>query len=461
MEVNLWLGPPGTGKTHKLMDILEDELKTTAPEKIAYVTFTKKGAEEGVTRALERFPQFKRNQFPYFRTLHSLAFKQMELRRNNVMNWDDYRTFSKKIGMHFVGYYTEDLVNNDDKYLFWIDLYRNNPKAANAIMGELDTLKLDYVRRSYKEYKRTFARIDYTDMVEQYIHNNISVPVEVAIIDEAQDLTTLQWRMVLIAFRRCKRIYIAGDDDQAIYQWSGADVDYFLGITGSINVLRHSHRLPKLVLDFSKKITSQIGQRIEKAYSDKGEQGEVIYVNDINEVPINLAKSYMFLSRNNTFLDAVDTMLMRRGCMFAHKGEPKATQSDLEVIKTYERVRKALQQTTDEGELITKNFKEGDLTHPWYDRIKWKQDKIDYMRDIIKNKITLTKPMINVSTIHSVKGGEADNVVLLLDVTKSVYENLQTNPDSEHRVFYVGATRAKEKLYVVNAKSRYSYPLLP
>ena len=53
------------------------------------------------------------------------------------------------------------------------------------------------------------------------------------------------------------------------------------------------------------------------------------------------------------------------------------------------------------------------------------------------------EPRLRVSTIHKAKGGECDNVVVLLDVGKIVYNAYIKNPDDEHRIFYVAVTRAK------------------
>ena len=57
-------------------------------------------------------------------------------------------------------------------------------------------------------------------------------------------------------------------------------------------------------------------------------------------------------------------------------------------------------------------------------------------------------PRLVLSTIHKAKGGEADNVALLLESTKACCT--LSEPDAERRVFYVGATRAKQKLFVVD-----------
>ena len=62
------------------------------------------------------------------------------------------------------------------------------------------------------------------------------------------------------------------------------------------------------------------------------------------------------------------------------------------------------------------------------------------------------KPRIELSTIHAAKGGEATNVVLLTDLTQNTMKGYERNPDDENRLFYVGATRTKENLHIVEPK---------
>ena len=64
-------------------------------------------------------------------------------------------------------------------------------------------------------------------------------------VDEAQDLTPLQWDMVVKMSEGVERVYIAGDDDQAIYEWNGADVTLFQTFPGKSLVLKKSVRLNK------------------------------------------------------------------------------------------------------------------------------------------------------------------------------------------------------------------------
>jgi len=43
-------GPPGTGKTYRLMQYVEEELKKTEPSKIAYIAFSNAAADEARRR---------------------------------------------------------------------------------------------------------------------------------------------------------------------------------------------------------------------------------------------------------------------------------------------------------------------------------------------------------------------------------------------------------------------------
>ncbi len=48
-------------------------------------------------------------------------------------------------------------------------------------------------------------------------------------IDEAQDLSQSQWGMPKSIWDKTEHTYLPGDDDQAIFSYAGADVDYFVG----------------------------------------------------------------------------------------------------------------------------------------------------------------------------------------------------------------------------------------
>ena len=66
-------------------------------------------------------------------------------------------------------------------------------------------------------------------------------------------------------------------------------------------------------------------------------------------------------------------------------------------------------------------------------------------------------PQILVSTIHHVKGGEAKNVAVLLDATRKTRGNVFNDIDEELRILYVGVTRTKENLYLIDSSNGDGY----
>ncbi len=62
-------------------------------------------------------------------------------------------------------------------------------------------------------------------------------------------------------------------------------------------------------------------------------------------------------------------------------------------------------------------------------------------------------PKIILGTIHSVKGGQADVVFISPDVSPEGCESLAKNPASIYRAFYVGLTRAREEVRLLQNSS--------
>ena len=85
-------GPPGTGKTTTLLNLVDKALaEGTPPHKIAFFAFTRKAASEAKERASVRFGLDPKADLPYFRTIHSLAFFLTGLKSDQLMTAEHYR----------------------------------------------------------------------------------------------------------------------------------------------------------------------------------------------------------------------------------------------------------------------------------------------------------------------------------------------------------------------------------
>ena len=91
-------GPPGTGKTtwilNKVDELLEQGIK---PNRIALVSFTNKAVDEFIDRSLKRFSKYTREDFPWFRTIHSLCNKCGDGRK--ILSQQDLNKFAKSHGI--------------------------------------------------------------------------------------------------------------------------------------------------------------------------------------------------------------------------------------------------------------------------------------------------------------------------------------------------------------------------
>jgi superfamily I DNA/RNA helicase len=84
-------------------------------------------------------------------------------------------------------------------------------------------------------------------------------------------------------------------------------------------------------------------------------------------------------------------------------------------------------------------------------------DMQHYILNALKRGDNVKNPRIKLSTIHSIKGGEDDNILLIPDISYAAYKEYERNPSIEHRVFYVGVTRAKKNLHIMQPQTERFY----
>lgn len=489
------LGPPGTGKTTTLLNLVDEFIKKgVRPKEIGYFSFTKKAAIEAATRAAEKFKLSPEHDLTYFRTLHSFAFKLLGITKDKMMGKEDYREFGLRCNIPIkTASYSEDdgVFNSDNEYLTIIntarvkrmDLLECYDLRRNLLDIERDTLFL--LDQELKKYKAEKGLKDFTDLLEEFIEKDISPKFKVLFIDEAQDLSHLQWEMVRSIWKKSEKTYIAGDDDQAIFRWAGADIDHFIALKNEVDeiqTLKQSYRIPGgPIHELSQKIISRVKNRYEKDYKPRQETGLLKYYTDVTQVDMSKGE-WLILASAKHFLDDVKELCELQGWYYQYKGMNSISLELLLALNNWEDFRNSkefnylqiknmyryLGSNVAPGYRDAKTLKaeekytikdcmqnHGLLNNKvWYESFEG-VDTIteNYIRNMRANGEKINKiPRILMSTIHGAKGGEREKVLVLLDLTTAAIKQGDEEPDDLHRLFYTAFTRAKQELHIVDPR---------
>ena len=216
-NVKVLLASAGSGKTRRLIEEVAKELETRRAEEIAFVTFTRKGAEEGLRRVCSKL-MYEPDDLPYFRTLHSLTFHALNYKGNQMFGKLDQRKFNKEFGYDVNRHEVSTgkvAPTRDSKYLDFYDMERSGAMTSKQLAeSDIEYGYYKQIVKHYEEYKAREQKIDFFDCLIKYVQIGEPLPVKVAMIDECQDITALQWKVIEKAFFKAEKIIIAGDDKQ-------------------------------------------------------------------------------------------------------------------------------------------------------------------------------------------------------------------------------------------------------
>lgn len=488
-HTKIFVASAGTGKTTTLMDLLSTCLEETKPKNIAFTTFTKAGAQEAIDRALVKNESCQLRDLEGFSTLHALCYRRIP--KKPMLTRTDYFEFGQLIDIPMTGnirtggdslifnaslgnqlLYLDSLMRNLDTTAENVIQYQVNPRVNIKTLEEFHT--------NYKTYRSKINKYDFTDQLETFVTQDDNFDFEYVFVDEAQDLSPLQWKAINVITKNAKTVYIAGDDKQSIYKFAGGDPQSLINMEGERTVLDTSYRLPKPVLEYSEKIADQISEKQDYTIKSAVDKGIVENIHSITELDVSKG-TWFFLCRNKIYMSYFEDALIKKKALFVSaSGDSLFNQKQVDYILMWEQLRRgykfkaaAIKELYREflptGRVVARGakklidsmpdeelFNKDNLIDDFGLKTTAKWNLIFKLPDITKELLLKAEQEgrlenscdIEINTIHGTKGREADNVVVLPDVTDTTYKAMLDDPDNEHRVFYVAATRARKNLYI-------------
>ncbi len=361
----------------------------------------------------------------------------------------------------------------------------------------------------YEKFKEKNNLIDFIDMLLFALKNNFIVPTRVLIIDEFQDLSPLQYEIYKLWSKDKEEVYIAGDDDQTIYKFICANPKFLLDEKTTLDkekgdeeiILPLTYRLPSEIHNYCQEYAKKnIKKRVYKEVKPKNSGGEVIIEHldgDLEKVLDFIRKdkfTFILFRTNYQKRVFIEEVLIPNGVVYYEiKGQSIWNNKTINLFNasykilnniplTFEEVKYLISSISFKKGLFLRGLKENFINiekkefYTKEDLIKIgfsfelfsldNYEKIFSILDIgegikrsFKNreKIPIEFPIkLKIGTIHSSKGKEADDVILFKDISLSLskkifsgFHDLKDRLEDEVRVFYVGMTRARERLVIL------------
>ena len=496
-------GPPGTGKTYTLEHIFSSYTSSGRDDAL-YITYSRSMASD----ARRRMDLSKE----YVSTFHSAFTRFLGWDMDSFLTDDDYTEFARITGLKktaTIDINNEEIEEEDEITQFlrgYNYLYLKYGIEAEKHIHEMTKFYINgidfgYLFDKYNDFKFKKGKADYTDIITEVFKNIYVLPnLGLLLVDEVQDMRPIMWKIIekWYSSGKIEKLVVAGDDDQNIYYYDGADVRDMLKFASNTRkiYLNQSFRIPRQIRDVAMETLKQITTREKKDFQPAEWDGKVIRLNNleqairmlvnmegskfilarikyyvlyVSKILNNLKYPYLTINPNHNYLSPYNMSAIELASIFMD-WPPKDFENMRKIIvnlpanvlvrgikskfeeRKYDKLPQNLFYKTDDyfNSFFLKKFDKYEIL----DMMDIHVNKKNAIRNIISSgqKINVDQ-IIKIDTIHAAKGREADNVLLIQNVPRSAYVEMFSDRniyDSEHRIKYVAITRSRKTLILVN-----------
>lgn len=498
-------GPPGTGKTTYLSRQIRRATRKYHSEDVVACSFTRAAAKE-LTGRNEVLPTGN------IGTIHGLCYHALdqppiaETERGFIEQWNEH---------HPEWRIEAESTKGLDEPVSGGPLL-----AYSHARSTFDDPPNPEFAREWEKSKADEGVMDFTDLL---LNAPDTLNARVLMVDEAQDLTPLQWRIVRQWGAGVEWFITCGDDDQLLYSFLGADPEPLLrGDAEYRTILDQSYRIPRAVHKYSQEWIQKLGgRRVDKPFNPREEVGTVQeremslrhpadLVSELHS-KTNAGKNAMILASCGYMLRPLIKELRRRGLAYHnpyrrargdwnplgttgqrilsflyccnHAGEylsAKKWYEWIEMLRSSECLQHGgktwLREQAEDSSYLHIEQLDCVLGDPavidcmerrdvrWLQghatqRFEWALEYPCAVYESLGTSGLRQNPNIIVGTVHSVKGGEADVVYLSPDISRAAQNGLngarEWHREALIRQFYVGMTRAKQELHLLDRSTKH------